>query len=335
MSRRPDMTQAEAEKILDLPERYGKGDLRQAFKALAQEYHPDNAARNGISQKFAQQHMIEVNRAYATLKRLFDANPTQTIHRDLVGGAAGSKGVGVHFAPSGDRSVETQVDDSLFWDEDGNPRSAVMENEANAAADAPGHGLRRTLLGPVLLRLVFIVLLGLVWWRTFPLLPDNRANFDMSPTASLSSLVAVLIAVVYPSYFLLYEVFSGGFSGTVREVINGIVSNATHVHVEVRRKGSYRSSLSGLVRDQVYGLLELPLAALSAVRGMDAVGTSQIVCFVVAGVLVVDALLGFFGTGVVVSVARWLSDLIEKHYVTMRMNMLKRCGQWASGRHGR
>ena len=125
------------------------------------------------------------------------------------------------------------------------------------------------------------------------------------------------------------------FSGAVREIVNGIVSNVTRVHVEVRRKGSYRSSLSGFVRNQVYGLLELPLAALSAVRGMDVAGTSQIVRFVAAGVLVVDALLGFFGTGIVVSAARWLSDLIEKHYVTMRMDMLKRCGQWASARHGR
>lgn len=329
------MTQAEAEKVLDLPERYGTDELRQAFKALAQEYHPDNAARNGISQQFAQQRMIEVNRAYATLKRLFDANPSQTIHRDLVSGAAHNRGVGVHVAPSGDRSVETQLDDSLFWDENGNPRSAVMENEANVAVDAPGHGLRRTLLGPALLRLVFIALLGLVWWRTFPMLPDNRANFDMSSTAPLSSLVEVLMAAVYPSYFLLYEIFAGGFSGAVREIVNGIVSNVTRVHVEVRRKGSYRSSLSGFVRNQVYGLLELPLAALSAVRGMDVAGTSQIVRFVAAGVLVVDALLGFFGTGIVVSAARWLSDLIEKHYVTMRMDMLKRCGQWASARHGR
>ena len=51
------MTQAQAEKILDLPERYTKSDLRKRFMKLAQRYHPDNAATNGISPEVAQRKM--------------------------------------------------------------------------------------------------------------------------------------------------------------------------------------------------------------------------------------------------------------------------------------
>jgi hypothetical protein len=62
--RKQDMTQAQAEKILDLPERYTKSDLRKRFMKLAQRYHPDNAATNGISPEVAQRKMTQVNKAY-------------------------------------------------------------------------------------------------------------------------------------------------------------------------------------------------------------------------------------------------------------------------------
>lgn len=331
------MTQAQAEEVLQLPERYGKAELRRQFKAFAQEYHPDNAARNGISEKFAQTRMTEVNKAYATLKPLVDAaGPRVSIHRDLVGGSRGHNGVGVHHNPDGSASVRTQVDDSLFWDEEGNPRSAVAESEANAAADAPGHALRRFLLGPWFLRLILVALFALVWWLNFPLLPRNAARFDMSATASLSSWASVVASAVYPSYLLLFELFAGHISGALREVLNGIVSNLTRVHVEVRRKGSYQSSVSSLLEKQVYGILELPVSLALLARGLaEADAGWHLAYLVLAGIFLVDLLIGFFGAGIANGLARWLAERAEKRYVTLRMDMLKRCGQWAGGRHAR
>ena len=110
------MTQAQAEKILDLPERYTKSDLRKRFMKLAQRYHPDNAATNGISPEVAQRKMTQVNKAYALLKPLFEDDANATVQRDLVGGDPGRYGVGVHFDPMGRPARQTAVDDSLFWE---------------------------------------------------------------------------------------------------------------------------------------------------------------------------------------------------------------------------
>lgn len=329
------MTRFEAEEILDLPDRYDMAEVRSAFKALAQRYHPDNAARNGISPEVAQRKMTQVNKAYAYMRKLLAAGEVTSLHRDYVGGRHGKKGVGVHFDPSGFRAVDTQVDDSLFWDENGNPRSAVAENEANQAADAPGHGLRRFLLGPVFLRLVFVALLALVWWRSFPLLGPGQGRLDLSGDLTLDLVADFMAALIYPSYFLLYELLTGHISGAVREIANGIVSNATGTHVEVRKRGSYRSDVSSLVSVQLYSVLEIPLAVWLFARGMSSAGTAHLVFLGLAVLVVADLMLGFFGTGLVVALARWLSERIEHAYVTARMDMLKRCGQWASGKHAR
>lgn len=333
---RQDMTRPEAERALGLPERYGIADVRRAFKGRAQKYHPDNARRNGFSETFAQQKMTEVNKAYALLRHLFDDGSVETLRRDFTQGAYGKHSVGAHRASTArSRSaVRTQVDDSLFWDEDGNPRSATAENEANAAADASGHELRRFLLGPVFLRLIAIAAFALVWWRTFPFVGENAVHFDMGAEVPLRDLVSVLIAIVYPSYFLLYEVITGNISGVFRELINGIVSSVTRTHIEVRKRGSYRSSLSSLLRDQIYSVLELPLAAWLFVRANDLPGSvEQTISFVLGATFILDALIGFFGAGVAQGLSRWLSSVVERRYVTMRMNLLKRCGQWASDRH--
>lgn len=333
---RQDMTRSEAERALGLPERYGMADVRRAFKGRAQRYHPDNARRNGFSETFAQQKMTEVNKAYALLRHLFDDGSVKTLRRDSSGGTYGKHSAGVHHAPAArSRSaVRTQVDDSLFWDEDGNPRSTTAENEANAAADASGHTLRRFLLGPVFLRLVFIAVLALMWWRTFPFVGENAVHFDMGAQVPLRNLVPVLMAVVYPSYFLLYEVITGNISGVFRELINGVVSIITRTHIEVRKKGSYRSSLSSLLRDQIYSVLELPLAVWLFARGSDLPSSiEQTVSFALGAIVTLDALIGFFGSGAAQGLSRWLSGIVERRYVTMRMNLLKRCGQWASDRY--
>ena len=83
---REDMTRFEAEEILDLPERYGMAEVRSAFKELAQKYHPDNAARNGISPELAQKKMTEVNKAYGYMRSLFAKGQVGSLHRDYAGG---------------------------------------------------------------------------------------------------------------------------------------------------------------------------------------------------------------------------------------------------------
>ncbi|WP_058269944.1 J domain-containing protein [Olsenella massiliensis] len=333
---RQDMTRSRAEEVLDLPERYGMADVRAAFKRLALEYHPDNAERNGISKKFAQRRMTEVNKAYAHLRSLFAETDVTLLHRYLVGAASGRRGVGVHYAPTGTTRVTTQVDDALFWDEQGNPRSAQATNAANAAADAPGHALRRLLLGPVLLRALVVLALAVVWWRLFPFVGSNAARYDLSAQAPLTELADALAAVVYPSYFVLYELVTGHVSGTLREAANGLVSLVTREHVEVHGGGAYRSDASSLVEGQVYPLLELPLAVWLLVRGMPTIeGQAQLAYLVPGALVTVDLLIGFFGSGVVMGLSRWLAALIERRYVTLRMALLKRCGQWGSAVSGR
>lgn len=328
------MTQAQAEKILDLPERYTKADLRKRFMALARRYHPDNAATNGISPEVAQRKMTEVNRAYALLKPLFEEDSAATIQRDLVGGDPGRYGVGVHFDPAGRHARETAVDDSLFWDEHGNPRSAVAEKAANDAVDAaPGtHRLRRFLLGPVFLRLVFIALLALLWWHTFPFVNGHDGLRQIEHFHTLRDWLPLLCATIYPTYLLVYEVFAGHISGVVREGLNGIVTIATGVHVEVRRSGSYTSELTSLIQKQWYGPLILPLGALLASMGLaQPAGWQRYVLLALGALVVLDALLSTFGMGLADSIARRMGNAAEEWYVQARMDMLKRCGQWGSG----
>ncbi|EHF01566.1 hypothetical protein HMPREF1008_01190 [Olsenella sp. oral taxon 809 str. F0356] len=330
---RQDMTQAQAEEALELPDRYGKAELRAAFKRLAQEYHPDNAAKNGISPRFAQRKMTEVNKAYAVLKPLFEGDRA-TVQRDLVGGSVGRHGVGVHFDPAGRNSTRTQVDDSLFWDEEGNPRSAAAERDANAAADAPGHGLRRLLLGPWLIRSLLVLAFALLWYRTFPFVGGNEARFDLGPAAGLGDWARTVAACVYPSYLLLYELFAGHLSGTLREAANGLVSHVTRIHVEVRRQGAYQSSLADLIEKQWYGILMLPLVLVVCDWALARQDVAQrMAILVLAALLGLDALLSCFGSGVANGIARRLAQAVEKRYVTARMELLRRCGQWSSGRH--
>lgn len=340
------MTQAQAEKILDLPERYTKSDLRKRFMKLAQRYHPDNAATNGISPEVAQRKMTQVNKAYGLLKTLFEDDAAATVQRDLVGGDPGRYGVGVHFDPMGQHARQTAVDDSLFWDEHGNPRSAVAEKAANDAVDAaPGtHRLRRFLLGPVFLRLVAIALLALLWWNTFPFANGHDGLAQIARFRTLGDWLPLLCATIYPTYLLAYEVFAGHISGVLREGLNGIVTLATGVHVEVRRSGSYASELSSLIKKQWYGPLILPLAAWVASLGLaQGAGWPRYVLLALGALMALDALLSTFGMGLADSVARHLGDAAEKWYVQARMDLLKRCGQWGSpsgartgaARHGR
>lgn len=330
-----DMTQSEAEEILGLPERYDRRELRHRFMALAQKYHPDNAARNGIDESVAQRKMTEVNKAYGLLKEYFEDNREATLHRDLVGGVEGAYGVGVHYSPTGEKVGKTQVDDSLFWDEDGNPRSAVAEEQANAAADAaPGtHRLRRFLLGPVFLRVVCVCALALVWWLTFPFVNGNNARHDIGPTAGALDYLAWISAMVYPTYFLVYEALSGHISGAIREAANGIASLATGVHVNIRSSGAYTSELTSLIQNQWYGPLLMPLAALIVIEALAWPGAGwpwQKVALLALGAFVsVDSLLACFGSGAACAAAHALGEAVEKRYVTARMSMLKRCGQWA------
>ena len=303
-----DMTQAEAEAILDLPERYDRRQLRHSFMALAQQCHPDAAARNGLDPAEAQRKMTQVNKAYALLKEYFEDNREATMHRDLVGGAEGAYGVGVHYAPTGEKVGATQVDDSLFWDEHGNPRSAVAEEQANAAVDAaPGtHRLRRFLLGPHFLRVVLCLAFAGVWWLNFPFVNGNEARFNVGPTAGPIDYLAWVSAMVYPTYLLAYEVLSGHVSGALRQIANGVASLVTGVHVDVRTSCAYTCEL-------------MRVAALAL------------------GVFVaIDSLLACFGSGAFVAMTRALGDAIEKRYVKSRMEMLKRCGQWAGNpKHAR
>lgn len=339
MDSRQDMTQAEAEEVLGLPDVYGKKELRQAYTAKARIYHPDNAARNGIPASVAQASMVKVNKANSLLKRYFDANPSQQIHRDKASVGAAPNSVGVHFEPDGSHARRTAVDDALFWDEQGRARGTVQEDRAAASADAPGHRLRRFLLGPWLLRLILVALFGWLWWRTFPFLPSNSAAYHLDDPTAQVDWVLVTCRAVYPTYLLLYELFGGGISGVLRELLNGLVSLITRVHVEVRPKGAYRSSLSSLFSKQWYGALMLPLALYLGTIAHAQTGDARWIWWALCALVAIDSLLAFFGTGIVDSLAERVADGIERTYVRCRMRLLKYCGQWdgaasgASGRH--
>ena len=141
----------------------------------------------------------------------------------------------------------------------------------------------------------------------------------------------LLCAAVYPTYFLAYEALTGHVSGVVREAINGAVSLATGVHVEVRKSGTYTSELTSLIQKQWYGPLILPLAAWVASLGLaQGAGWPRYVLLALGALMALDALLSTFGMGLADSVARHLGDAAEKWYVQARMDMLKRCGQWGS-----
>ena len=220
-----------------------------------------------------------------------------------------------------------------FMDEHGNPRSAVAEKAANDAVDAaPGtHRLRRFLLGPVFLRVVCVAALALLWWNVFPWAGGRARSFDVSRLHTLADWVPLLCAAIYPTYFLAYEVLTGHVSGVLREAINGAVSLATGVHVEVRKSGTYTSELTSLIQKQWYGPLILPLAAWVASLGLaQGAGWPRYVLLALGALMALDALLSTFGMGLADSVARHVGDAAEKWYVQARMDLLKRCGQWGS-----
>lgn len=312
---RQEMTKEAAEDILELPQRYTKANVRRAYTKLARWYHPDAAVRHRVDQEFAQSRMVEVNKAYEVLKQEFSKNPNRIVHRGYGGIARAFSGMDWDADPLGSS---------------GDPWDFVEDWNAAPIPQKVPLSVRSVLLGPVVLRVVFIALLCWVWWRNFPLLPHNVSRFVPQGTWTLMDIARLVSAFVYPAYLVLYEAVSGYFSGLVRELLNGVVSWITKKYVDLRPRSSpYGCALSKIVREQVYALLLVPVVLyLAAVCVSEQMVIVKIVFGIMTVVFSVDTLAACTRGGFINIWASSLSDRIESNYLLLRAGLLKRCGQW-------
>lgn len=337
---RQDMTKEDAEQILGLPDQYNRETLRKAYTDLARVYHPDRAAESGLSQAQAQARMVQVNKAYQFLRGQFAGNNAErTVVRGSWETAAASSGIESGFAGVdwragyGTHNYGTyahseqwnqNVADDGFWN---------FADEGAQAADAKVPLTPRTiLLGPVVLRVVFIALFAWLWWRTFPLVNDNLGRYpvEVALTGSgLKSIAHLLGGLVYPTYVLAYEVFAGYVSNLVRELLNAAFSWLVRRYYDLRPKSSsYGCTLSKIIKNQLWTLLLIPAVVWMAGACLSASGAQQIVLGIIAVVLGLDALAAVVHGGVVNVWTGGLADRVEDLYLVLRQHLLTRCHQW-------
>lgn len=307
-----------AEEILELPQHYTKEDVRSAYTELARRYHPDAASKHHFDPAAAQELMVEANKANDVLKQLFVEDSNRVVTRGDGGIASGSLGVDWR---AGWERYEQEAD---------NLGDFADDLDAAPPAEKPPLSVRSVLLGPVVLRVVLIVLFAWLWWSIFPLLPHNLPRYVPAGVWKPFDIARLVAAMVYPTYLLVYESITGFVSGFVREVLNGIVSWITRKYVDLRpHSASYGCSLYKLVREQVYAVLMAPLVvyAIAACLAQES-APARIVLGIVAVLLAVDTLAACAHGGFVNVWATSLADRIEAQYLLLRARVLKRCGAW-------
>ena len=314
---RKEMSKGAAEEILELPRRYTKEDLRRAYTDLARTYHPDAAAKHHYDPEVAQRRMIEANQANAVLKDLFADDPNRVVERSGGGIAGGYSGVDWREGTEGFRGSSEE-----FWD-------FADDWDAEPPQEKPPLSVRSVLLGPVFLRIVLIAAFGWLWWRTFPLLPQNLQTYLPAGEWQLADIARFVAGIIYPSYLVLYEVFAGHISGCLRELLNGLVSFLTRRYVDLRsRSASYGCEMYKLLRVQIYALLLAPLVVyLAAMCLAEQTPAIKVVLGVVTIGLGVDALAACVHGGFVNVWATALSDRVEATYLLLRRKLLEHCGQ--------
>ena len=315
--RSKEMSKGAAEEILELPRRYTKSDLRRAYTDLARKYHPDAAAKNHFDPEDAQRHMIEANQANAVLKELFVDDPYRVVERSGGGIKDGYTSVDWREGTEGFRGPSEE-----FWD-------FADDWDAEPPVEKPPLSVRSVLLGPVFLRVVLLAAFGWLWWRTFPLLPQNLQAYLPAGQWQLVDVARLVAGIIYPSYLVLYEVFAGHISGCLRELLNGVVSFLTRRYVDLRsRTASSGCELYKLLRVQIYSLLLAPLVVyLVAMCLAEDTLAIKIALGVAALVLGIDALAACVHGGFVNVWATALSERVEAAYLLLRRKLLKHCGQ--------
>lgn len=335
-----DMTKEGAEQILGVPEQYNQEMLRKAYTRLARVYHPDRAAESGLTQAQAQAKMVQVNKAYQFLRGQFEGgNANRMVVRGTWETAAASSGIESGFAgvdwradygthnygtyAHSDEWNQDETDDG-FWN---------FADEGAQAADAKVPvTLRTILLGPVVLRVVFIGLFAWLWWRTFPLVNDNLASYPVEAALTGSGLLSIarlLAGLVYPTYVLVYEIFAGYVSNLVREILNAGFSWLVRRYYDLRPKSSsYGCALNKIISNQLWTLLLIPVVVWLAGLSLSASGAEQIVLGIVALALGIDALAAVVHGGFVNVWTSGLAERVESAYLVLRQHLLKRCNQW-------
>ena len=321
---RQDMTQEAAEDILELPRRYTKADLKHAYTELARTYHPDAVGKGHLDPEEAQRVMVDANKAYAVLKLLFADRPDRVVER------MGYMGAGI----AGGYSAVDWRAGAHSADPDEDPWSFVEDWGVEPALEKVPLSVRSVLLGPVVLRIVFVCGFALLWWRAFPLLDHNLARYLPEGPWTLHDVFVLVAAMVYPSYLLVYETISGYISNFVREVLNGLVSWVTRRYVDLRpHSSSYGCALYKLLREQVYALLMAPVVLwLASVCVSSSAPLVKAVFLVAAVLLGIDALAACAHGGYVNTWSSALAERVEARYLLLRADLLRRCGKWRGDR---
>lgn len=316
-----EMNKEAAEEILELPRRYTKEDLRRAYTNMARRFHPDAARRHQIDPVVAQRRMVEVNKANEVLRWEFAHDPDRVVSR-------GSGGISDGFGSVDWRAGAT---DDMRGGSD--PWSFAADWSADEPpAEEPEPTFRSVLLGPVLMRILFVVAFAWLWATWFPLLPGNLGRFVPSEDTGwqLLDVSRMVAAAVYPTYLVIYEALSGNVSNLVREALNGLVSFVSGHYVDLRPKGSsFGCALYKLLRTQVYALLMLPLVLFGASMCMGATDTVLKVLWGIVTVAVgVDTLAACVHGGFINIWTTALAERVESRYLLIRAALLRRCGQW-------
>lgn len=312
---RQEMTREAAEDILELPRRYSSADVRHCYTKIARYWHPDAALRDGRDPAQAQTRMVEANKARATLMRYFKDDPNRLVTRSRGGIESGFSGV--------DWRAEEDYyeDDPWGFVNDWDRRDADLDEEPS---------LRRAVFGPVFLRVVFVFLFVLLWFREFALLPHNVVRLSPRVLWALTDFARIMAHIVYPSYLVLYEALSGNVSLLAREVANDLVTWVSGAYMPLERKGpSPVCALARLLRDQVWALLLAPLSFTFAAYAVESWPSIKAVLLGVAALAIgLDALAAIAHGGFVNVWTSEAAEWVERHYLLMHARMLRRCGLW-------
>lgn len=308
------MTREAAEDILALPHRYSSADVRRCYTEIARYWHPDAALRDGRDPAQAQVRMVEANKARTVLMRYFRDDPDRLVTRSRGGIESGFAGVDF-------RATEDYADDPWGFADAWDTADADADDEPS---------LRRAIFGPWFLRIVFVFLFALVWFREFGLLPHNVVRLTPPGLWAPSDVARIIAHVVYPTYLVLYELLSGNFSFLVREVANDLVTWISGSYMALERRGPTAScALACLLRDQVWPLLLAPIAFAFAAFAFEMWPSVQAFLLAFCALaLSFDAFAAMAHGGFVNMWTGEAAEWVERRYLLMHASMLRRCGLW-------
>lgn len=134
------MTRAEAEALLGLDKPYDKTDLRKAVRETMKRYHPDRAAKEGLTTEEAQSFFVKIQPAQRELEILFNGEADDYKVTPAPRGDQSSNATGSSYASSSGSSQQSQRPSSSST----TSRTTTKQSNANPSTRGRGTGQHQT-----------------------------------------------------------------------------------------------------------------------------------------------------------------------------------------------